>query len=162
MDNSKVEIRDKNKFGKGLFAKEDIEKGELIADWTGGKIYTAKKATDLPNDPPDFIQTHAIQFADDKYIDYTGIGRYFNHSCVPNCGFKGKFKVVSMIKISKGEELTMDYEMVEDSDWRMECLCGSKNCRKIIGAFSNLPESTRRKYNGYISSWLKKKYKLRI
>lgn len=160
MDNPKVTVKKTKKYGKTLFAAQDIKKDEIIADWTGGRVYQATKATELPNEPPYFVQNHAIQFAEDKYIDYDGIGRYFAHSCDPNCGFQGKFKVVAMRDINKDEELTLDYAMSEDSDWRLECRCGSKKCRKIIGAFVLLPKDIRKKYDGYISDWLKKKYRL--
>jgi uncharacterized protein len=161
MDNLKVEVRDTNKYGKSLFAKDNIGKNEIIADWSKGHVYHAKSASELPNNPPDFIKDHAIQFAEDKYIDYDGIGRFFAHSCNPNCGFQGRFKVVAMREIKKGDELNFDYEMSEDSDWRMECICGNENCRKIIGAFRNMPEELRKKYNGYISEWLREKYNLK-
>jgi len=83
-----------------------------------------------------------------------------NHSCEPNCGIKNLFSIVAMQDIQKGEELTLDYDMVEDSDWRMECLCGSPICRKIIGSFGLVPKNIREKYKGYISEWLVKKYNL--
>jgi len=161
MDNPKVEIKETKKYGKALFAKGDIKKGEIIANWTGGRVYKSKKATSLPNESPYFVQDHAIQFAEDKYIDYDGIGRYFAHSCDPNCGFKGKFKIVAMRNIKKGEELTFDYGMSEDSNWRLECKCGAKNCRKIIGAFKIMPKEVRKKYHSHISSWLRKKYNIK-
>ena len=65
-----------------------------------------------------------------------------------------------MRDIRAGEELLWDYDMSEDSDWRMECRCGSVSCRKIIGAFSLTPQSVRDKYHGYISDWLVVKYGL--
>jgi hypothetical protein len=63
-----------------------------------------------------------------------------------------------MRDIKKGEWCTWDYEMSEDSDWKMECKCGTKKCRKIIGAFKNMPPEIRKKYGCYISDWLVKKY----
>ncbi|MGD0577135.1 MAG: SET domain-containing protein-lysine N-methyltransferase, partial [Candidatus Staskawiczbacteria bacterium] len=86
-------------------------------------------------------------------------GRFLNHSCDPNCGVKGKFQIVAMRDIENGEELTFDYEMTEDSDWQMQCKCGSKLCRKVIGAYKNMPEFVKEKYKGYISEWLTEKYK---
>ena len=65
-----------------------------------------------------------------------------------------------MKDIKQGEWLTWDYDMTEDSDWRMQCKCEKKSCRKMIGAFKNMPEKVRKKYKGYISDWLVKKYKL--
>jgi uncharacterized protein len=155
MDNPKVIIKETKKFGKGLIANENIIKDEIIADWTSGEVYCVDKASDLP----DKVKNHAIQFEEHKWIDYDGVGRNINHSCEPNCGFKGKFQIVAMRDIKKGEWLTFDYEMCEDSDWKMECECSSKNCRKIIGAYKNMPKDTRQKYKGYISDWLIKKYK---
>ncbi len=156
MMNKKIKVRKTEKYGKGVFAVKNIQKGELVADWTGGKIYIAKKCSDLPKKVAD----HAIQFAEYKWIDTKTNARYFNHSCIPNCGFKGKFKLVTMREVDKGEELTFDYEMSEDSDWKMKCKCANENCRKIIGAFGNMPQKTKEKYARYISRWLRKKYSL--
>ncbi len=156
MDNTKVEVKITKKYGKSLFAKENIAKGEIIADWSQGQMYRATKASDLPKDTKD----HAIQIDEDKFVDYDGIGRYFAHSCEPNCGFNGNFVIVAMQDISNGEELTFDYEMCEDSYWKMQCKCGCKNCRGTIGAFKNMPANVRKKYGNYISEWLRKKYQL--
>ncbi|MEK6889245.1 MAG: hypothetical protein AABW80_04025 [Nanoarchaeota archaeon] len=59
-----------------------------------------------------------------------------------------------MKDIKRGEEILWDYEMTENSNWRMNCMCGNKNCRRVIGAYDNLPEEVRKKYKGYISTWL--------
>jgi S-adenosylmethionine/arginine decarboxylase-like enzyme len=154
-DNPKVKIVDNHKHGKAVFAKEKIFAGENIAVFDG-KIYTAKKASLLskapkdPNDPRD----HTIQFAKDQYRVSKGLAKYLNHSCNPNCGIKDKFKIVAMKDIKKGEELTWDYDMSENSDWTMKCTCGSKKCRKNIKGFRNLPKNIRIKYKGFISDWL--------
>lgn len=152
MENLKIEVKETGRYGKGLFASCDVKKGEIVIDFSGGKIYEAKKASELFDD-------HAIQFADHKWINTPGIGRFINHSCSPNCGVRGNFEFVAMRRIKKGEELTYDYEMTEDSDWRMECCCGSAACRKIIGAYSSMPQQVREKYKGYIAQWLVEKYK---
>ena len=160
MDNPKVIVKETGKYGKGLFAKDDISKGEIIADWTDGKVYEAEKCSYLPKNIKKNPRDYAIQFEEHKWINTDGIGRHINHSCNPNCGIKGKFQIVTMKDIKKGEELTFDYEMTEDSDWRMKCMCDAKNCRGIIGAFKNMPLNIRKKYKGYISTWLIDKYKL--
>lgn len=152
MDN--VVVKDA-KFGKGLFAARDIKKDEVVADFSGGKTYKAEKISDLPEEVAD----HAVQFGEHEWIDTETNGRFINHSCEPNCGIKGKFKVVALRDIKKGEEIKTDYEMHEDADWRMNCECGTKSCRKVIGAYKNMPESIRKKYKGYISDWLINKYK---
>ena len=157
MDNKKVIVKDTDNLGKGLFAQKDIKKGEIIANWNGEKIYEAEKCTDLPPSPRD----HAIQFDEHKWIDTMGIGRYINHSCEPNCGIKNKIKIVAMRDVKKGEWLTFDYDMTEDSDWVMKCRCGNKNCRKVIRGFRFLPEERRKKYRVCISKWLRDKYKIK-
>jgi len=158
-NNPKVIVGKSNKFGRGLFAIADISKGEVIAEFDG-EIYTAKLASLLPNNPPLFVRDHAVQFSDTKWR-YSKFGVLFNHSCDPNCGINGigeSFRIISMRPISKGEELTFDYEMTEDSDWRINCLCETPICRKIIGAYRNMPIEVRKKYKGYIAEYLVKKY----
>lgn len=158
MDNPKVGIKDTNSIGKGVTALENIKKDEIIADWQDGTIYEAEKASSLPPE----VKDYAIQIEEHKWIDTNGIARFFNHSCEPNCGIKDKIQLVALRDIKKGEWLTFDYELTEDSDWIMpcKCECGSEDCRKTIGAFKNLPNEIREKYKGYISDWLVKKYKL--
>lgn len=149
MHNPKVIIK-KGKFGQGLFAAEDIKKDEFIAEFDG-KVYEADEVMDLPEE----IANHAVQVERHKWVG-SNFACNINHSCNPNCGIKGLFQIVAMRDIRKGEELFYDYEMTEDSNWRMECHCGEPNCRKIIGAYRNMPQEFRDKYRGYISEWLTK------
>ncbi|RPI82219.1 MAG: SET domain-containing protein-lysine N-methyltransferase [Nitrosopumilales archaeon] len=152
-DNPKVELMNHTDFGKGVFAKEKIFLGEIIAVYDG-EIYSAEKASDLPNDPPNNFRDHLVQFAPNKYRDSNGLARYINHSCNPNCGIKDKFKIVAMRDIDQNEEITWDYDMTENSDWTMICKCNSKNCRKIIKGFRYLPKEKLQEYKGYISDYL--------
>jgi SET domain-containing protein len=155
MDNKKVEIRETEKYGRAVFAKEDIQKEEIIASFDG-PVYEAERAMLLPNDPPLCAGRHSVQFEERKYRDSNGIARYMAHSCDPNCGIKNLFDVVAMRDIKKDEEIVWDYEMTEKSDFRMECMCGSSICRGIIGTYANMPEQVKEKYKGYISEWLTK------
>ena len=151
MDNQKVKMFDTDKYGKSVFAIKNINKGELIAEWDG-PIYDYEYSGWNKE-----LQDHVIQFERRKWRDSNGIARYINHSCEPNCGIKDLFKIVAMRDIEANEEITWDYEMTEDNDkWRMKCDCGSKNCRKSIGAYRNMPQEIRDKYKGYISEWLLK------
>jgi len=85
---------------------------------------------------------------------------YFNHSCDPNCGFRGQIFLVAMRDIAPGEEVTFDYAMIvspsEYSDivFEMECGCGSEHCRKNITEEDwRLPE-LRKRYSGFFSQYL--------
>lgn len=153
MDNPKAIVKETEKYGLTVFARQDIYQGEIIAIFDG-LIYEAEKSSDLPNDLPLEIRDHVIQFEDHKWRDANGIARCLSHSCDPNCGIQDLFKIVAMRDIKKGEELCWDYEMSENSDWQMECLCGSQNCRKLIGAYRYMPQKVRKKYGNYISEWL--------
>ncbi len=151
MNNPKVEIR-KAKTGQGVFAKQKIKKDDLIAI-IDGKVLTW-------NAPWTRYQlTYAIQFARRKWRIPSKVAKSMNHSCQPNCGIKDLFEIVAMRDINPGEELVWDYEMSEDnqSGWLMRCKCGTKECRKFIGAHRNMPASVRKKYKGYISKWLTQK-----
>ena len=164
MNNPSLIVKNTHKYGKGVFAKQNIKKGEFIASFNG-KIYTCEPENKLSNKPPKYIEEHVIQFARDKYRDSKGVARILNHSCNPNCGIKNKFKLVSMRNIKKGEELTWDYATTDNWDYattdnllyKEKCKCESKICRKTIRGYRFLPKHIRREYKGYISDWLVKK-----
>ncbi len=151
----------KSRWGQGSFAVRDISEGELIVDWSDGRgqVYECEKASDLPEVSKD----HAIQFEEHKWIDHPD-GRNINHSCTPNCGWRGRFQLVAMRNIKEGEELFVDYDTMEDSDWVMpsECKCGTPRCRKVIKGFRFLPRDVVEEYvkGKYISEWLIEKYQL--
>jgi len=149
MDSDKVIVRRSRIAGVGVFARESISPGEVIASFDG--FYYS---LEYPGWTPDLIN-HAIQCARNWFRDSAGLARLVNHSCEPNCGIQRLFDIVAMRVIAPGEEITWDYEMTEDSDWwRMKCRCGTAACRGLVGAYRNLPESTRSKYKGFISEWL--------
>ncbi len=150
-----------SKFGNGLFANRDINKGEVIFgvnDGTG-KLYEFSSVYELPENEIN----HAIQVGDNRWVGHP-VGRNINHSCDPNCGVKDDIDIVAMRYIKEGEELFLDYSTIEDSDWEMkeDCRCGSLGCRKIIKGFRSLDKDKVDKYmkGRYISEWLIEKYKL--
>ncbi len=151
MDSRKVVVRDAAGRGKGLFASAIIKKDEVVAVFDGA-IYDRDW-----EDWNDDLYNHVIQFEQWRWRDSKGVARLINHSCDPNCGIRDLFKIVAMRDIAPGEEITWDYEMTENYQWRMKCRCGSPQCRKVIGAYRRMPPAVRRKYRGYISEWLTKK-----
>lgn len=119
--------------GRGLFVKRSIRKGEIVAV-KGGYIYGRRRHEKIEGalGPVD------IQIADELFIGPTrrsevaGNMIYSNHSCDPNLGLRGEVTFVSMRKIKTGEELTHDWAMTDNEEYRMNCNCGRQNCRKII------------------------------
>ena len=149
MDNPKAGVRRTKTCGRGVFAVADIRAGEVIAAFDGPVYDDSFDAWTAD------LLGHTIQFDTAKWRDSLGIARLINHSCDPNCGIKRRFEVVAMRDIAKGEQITWDYEMTERSWWwRMKCRCGSPECRKVIGSYSRMPARVRRRYKGFISSWL--------
>ena len=144
--------------GDGLFAARAIKKDELVCMW-GGTIYTGEQF----EEQPEAMKHYGLQVGENLYIapanlDSVDDAEYFNHSCEPNCGFRGQAALVAMRDIRAGEELTFDYAMAETYDHPWKCECGSKHCRGTLrGTDHNLPE-LRDRYRGYFSEWLEKKH----
>jgi SET domain-containing protein len=155
MTQQKVEYRKQNRWGGGLYAREPICRGEVVARFDGDVYEWGESVELLPNDPPLFLRDHVIQFGVGISRDSAaGMGRYANHSCRPNCGIKNLFEIVAMENIPQDTEITWDYAMTENNDWFMTCRCGDPECRKLITGYRNLPPEIRTKYTGFISEWL--------
>lgn len=150
MDNPNLYLKNTKKFGKGVFTRKKIKRGQLVAAFDGKRYDGRFKAWTKD------LLTHTIQYGPSHWRDSKGLARYMNHSCAPNCGIRGLFRVVAMREIQAGEHLTWDYEMTEKSDWyRLRCRCNSSKCRKVIGHHDRMPADVRESYKGYLSSWLR-------
>ena len=135
-----AEIRS-SKFGKGLFAKKDIEKGTILCKATGRPMNYEE--TVLLQDR----ESHTLQIDFDKYILCDPPFLYSNHSCNPNCGLTSNLELVALKDIKAGDELFWDYSTsMLERHWTMKCICGENNCRDIITDFDLLPNNTQQKY----------------
>jgi len=153
----KLELRPcLEKGGYGLFAREPIATGELLAMW-GGQVVTTEQLAELPIER----QTHGIQVDEELYLVPIVMGEpadYFNHSCDPNCGMNSPVSLVAIRDIAVDEEACFDYAMSDSSDYdEFECHCGAANCRKrITGQDWQNPELQKR-YYGYFSPYLQRR-----
>jgi uncharacterized protein len=100
--NPKIEVRITGKYGKGLFTREDIRKGELLSVF-GGYVITRHEEGRLPEDLYDIGMMISEELVLGK-IDSAQLepADYINHSCAPNAGFKGQIFMVAMQKIRGG------------------------------------------------------------
>ena len=161
--NPKLELRSSRKHGKGVFAKENIDKDERLAIF-GGDVMLIDEIYDLPDD----FHEYALQI-EERFI--LGSRNWvekedsdcINHSCDPNAGFNGQIFLVAMRNIRKDEEIPFDYALTVSKSmgsnivFEMECNCGSKNCRKKITEDDwKLPE-LRKRYNGFFSQYIQEK-----
>lgn len=137
--------------GAGVFAKENIKKGEIILRRVG-RIMQVENISKTPK----YIQSHWFPISKDKYLMSDPPAKYLNHSCDPNAGIINDKDLVAMKDIKSGEEIAYDYAMVGVDSWTMECHCGAKNCRKIIGRYEQLDPKTKKKYEKYVPDWVKK------
>lgn len=127
--------------GKGLFAAENIQKGETIALLTGEEVSLEEilkrieRGDEALDDP--------LQIGEERFLDLDDRSRQINHSCEPNAGIRGKCELVATRSIQRGEEVTFDYSTTVGKTshwWSMQCRCGAPSCRSRIGNISTLPE----------------------
>ena len=154
----KTEVRESRIHGRGLFATDKIQKGEIVAA-KGGHIVTREQLREItPRLGP-----VEIQIGDDLFIapvtdDERELSMlYSNHSCDANLGMRGEITFVAMREIRAGEELTHDWCTTDDDDYSVECKCGAANCRKILTGKDWQRPELQKQYAGYFSAYLAKK-----
>ena len=113
--------------GLGLFADENIKKGERVIEYTG-KILSSKEADERGG-------KYLFEVNSKKTIDGSGRenkARYINHSCRPNCEIeieKGKVFVYSKKNIKEGEELSYDYGKEYFDEYIKPYGCRCEKCK---------------------------------
>lgn len=154
----KTEVRPSAIQGKGLFAREPIHTGEVVAI-KGGFIVDA--ATWKRLEPT--LGSSEIQVDDQRFIapvdaaTRDGAMLWTNHSCDPNIGIQGQIVFVAMREIEAGEELTHDWATTDDLDYSIECRCGSSHCRGTITGKDWLKPELQARYRGWFAWFLERK-----
>lgn len=143
------------RFGRGLFATENIPKGTILISISGPIITQAEvdKRTDQE-------AANALQIGEDLYIDFQEPGVLINHSCNPNTGVYKDKELITLKKISKGEEITWDYSTSVDTAWTMPCHCEEKQCRKKVRDFESLSKEIQERYlkENIVLSYIAKRF----
>jgi uncharacterized protein len=154
----KTRVRDSDVEGRGLFAVEPVAKDEIVAI-KGGHIldeetFQRSKA---------IVGNSDVKIADGFHLgalspeEYDGVMMFLNHSCDPNVGVQGNIVFVAMRDVDAGEELCLDYALIDDYDDRMGCRCGAASCRGVVtGKDWQRPELQER-YGSYFSAYLLRK-----
>ncbi len=154
----KTEPRQSPIHGTGLFAKEAIAAGEIVAI-KGGRILTRQRWVAVEPE----LGSAEIQISDDFFIaperaeEREGSMLYTNHSCEPNIALQGQIVFVAMRDIEAGEELTHDWATTDDGDYAMECRCGAKTCRETITGKDWMKPKLQEKYQGWFCWFLQRK-----
>lgn len=140
---------------KGIFSNQDIKIGKVVFTVKGKLVHHVVK-----DKKTSLCGSVWIGMSKHSWVNPDEPARFLNHSCNPNCGIKGKLRIIALKNIKKGEEVTIDYSITEmDKLWYMKCNCGSKNCRKIIRSIQFLPKKVYNKYAPYVPTYFMKVYK---
>jgi hypothetical protein len=158
--NPKTEKRASGIQGRGLFARQAISAGEIVAV-KGGAIMDARAFALIR----DQVSPAEIQIEDDLYIAPRSAAEVeanilcLNHSCQPNVGVRGQITFVAMRDIPAGAELTIDYAMIDgDPAERMACACGAPECRRVVTGDDWRRPELRQRYAGYFSRYLEARF----
>ena len=154
----KVEKRTSPIDGRGLYARSAISTGE-IAVVKGGYILTRKQRDEIGKE----LGPSEVQVAEELFIgpstmsEREGGMMHLNHSCEPNVGVQGQIVFVALRDIDQGEELTLDYAMIDDELSEMQCRCGTKSCRGTITGVDWKKPEIQKKYDCYFSWFIQRR-----
>jgi hypothetical protein len=162
--NPKLEVRDAGKYGKGVFAKENVKRDSTLAVF-GGHVFDISEEEKLTGNLNDYsLQISEYLVIGPVHEKEVSDSDFFNHSCDPNAGFKGQIFLVAMHNIKKGEQVTFDYAMAlskarNASFYKIKCFCGANNCRGYVTENDWKKPELQKKYDGYFQWYLQDKIK---
>lgn len=117
--------------GLGLFALQNIQKGEFILEYTGNKISTA--VADTMKD-----SRYLFEIDNNWTIDgspRSNTARYINHSCEPNTEAEiddGRIMITAVRDIKESEELTIDYDTEYFEEFIKPLGCKCEHCANLV------------------------------
>ena len=138
-----IELMPSNIDGVGVFAVAPLNErqrlGAGISEADYRRLISWKHFGDYDTDVQDKIRAFCIGtpigFIPPDKLDFNrlSVEWFLNHSCDGNVGFNDDGDFVARRSIEQGEELTYDYALAESNpNFRMECSCGSVNCRHLV------------------------------
>lgn len=155
--NPKVDIVNSAIGGKGMIAKEPINKGEKVVIW-GGEYTNKQGAKEAEHNGYLVMQWDDNLFSVETPGDEEGY--FINHSCTPNIWMDNAITLTALRDVERGEEIVADYAMWEADDYfvsKWKCNCGSVNCRnKVTGKDWQMKELQKR-YKGHFSPLINKR-----
>lgn len=128
----RLKFRNSRIHGRGVFAGEDIPANRKVIEYTGERI-SARQADKRGHGHCTYYFSLDRYWVLDGSVGGSG-AELINHSCGPNLVsriMKGHILYMSLRKIRKGEELTVDYHFSK-KDEPTPCYCQAANCRRTI------------------------------
>jgi hypothetical protein len=128
--------------GVGAFATRPFTSGEVVHEMQGKRIGVARCAVRLATGRLRWDDPLQVGRWTYLHLDHTSMS--VNHCCTPNTGLGCEGELVALRDIAVGEEITFDYSLTVPRNmftksWRMDCRCGSPNCRKVVGNVETVP-----------------------
>jgi uncharacterized protein len=144
------------KGGCGIFVARPLKKGELILLWGGRVIRKDEIDPKMSN-----LTQRVLQIDEGLFLltpEPLEPADCLNHSCHPNAGFTGQIGLVAMRDLEAGEEVCIDYAMVDSDPYdEFDCSCGVPDCRRRVTAEDWKKPELQARYDGYFSAYLQRR-----